>query len=191
MSVRPSRRRPSHSEHLLRLLAYPSTQPLLHIQHPTLPIEAPKREREAAPHPLDGFDPMRDPEGCLRRFCAVVKQFLDSSHFIIITHHKTTMRLCNQLYGVTMPQRGVSRRVAVRFEEVGEDGRIDEAATERADVEPVADSPPRPEPETPRMLQEAPLVEIERLDEPQARTETPASPLEGAWTGSKEDAESN
>ena len=71
MSVRPSRRLPSHLERLLRLLTYPSTQPLLHIQHPTLPIEAPKREREAAPHPLDGFDPMRDPEGCLRRFCAV------------------------------------------------------------------------------------------------------------------------
>ena len=139
---------------------------------------------------LDEVDAALD-EANVERFCAVVKQFLDSSHFIIITHHKTTMRLCNQLYGVTMPQRGVSRRVAVRFEEVGEDGRIDEAATERADVEPVADSPPRPEPETPRMLQEAPLVEIERLDEPQARTETPASPLEGAWTGSKEDAESN
>ena len=39
-----------------------------------------KREREAAPHPLSGFDPMEDPEGCLRRYHAVqlaVQQWAD------------------------------------------------------------------------------------------------------------------
>ena len=51
-----------------RLLAHPSTQPLLHVTRP-LPIGAPKRERESSP--LDGFDPMQDPEGCLRRLHAV------------------------------------------------------------------------------------------------------------------------
>ncbi len=65
---RPSRRAPTRFE---RLLAYPSTRPLLHVARCTLPIEAPEREREAVPHPLDGFDPMQDPEGCLRRFHAV------------------------------------------------------------------------------------------------------------------------
>ena len=67
MSLRPPSRRTSTQ--FERLLAYPSTQPLLHVPRPTLPIRAPKREREAVPHPLDGFDgfdPMQDPEGCLR-----------------------------------------------------------------------------------------------------------------------------
>ncbi|MDG2031160.1 MAG: chromosome segregation protein SMC [Phycisphaerales bacterium] len=128
---------------------------------------------------LDEVDAALD-EANVERFCAVVKQFLDSSHFIIITHHKTTMRLCNQLYGVTMPQRGVSKRVAVRFEEVGEDGQIDEAASERVDDEP---TPATPTVETPRMLEEPPLVEVERLD-PIEHTPAPEppSPLEGAWS---------
>ena len=68
MSLRPPSRRPTQFE---RLLAHPSTQPLLHVPRPTLPIGAPKREREVIPHPLDGFDPTQDPEGCLRRFHAV------------------------------------------------------------------------------------------------------------------------
>ena len=72
MSLRPPSRRAS--TRFERLLAYPSTQPLLHVARPTLPIRAPKREREAVPHPLDGFDgfdPMQDPEGCLQRYHAV------------------------------------------------------------------------------------------------------------------------
>lgn len=69
MSARPPSRRPTRFE---RLLAHPSTQPLLHVARRTLPIEAAnKREREVIPHPLDGFDPTQDPEGCLRRFHAV------------------------------------------------------------------------------------------------------------------------
>jgi len=43
------------------------------------------------------------------------------------------MQACNQLYGVTMQERGVSKRVAVRVEEVGPDGKIHHAAIERAE----------------------------------------------------------
>jgi hypothetical protein len=43
------------------------------------------------------------------------------------------MQACDMLYGVTMPQRGVSRRVAVRFEEVGSDGRLSREAQGRAE----------------------------------------------------------
>ena len=60
--------------------------------------------------------------------------FLDRSHFIIITHHKRTMQACNQLYGVTMQERGVSKRVAVRVEEVGDNGKIHDSAVQRADT---------------------------------------------------------
>ena len=34
-----------------------------------------------------------------------------------------------------MPQRGVSRRVAVRFEQVGNDGRLSKDAVEQAERE--------------------------------------------------------
>ena len=39
----------------------------------------------------------------------------DELHFII-THHKTTMRLCDRLYGVTMNEPGVSKIVSVDIE---------------------------------------------------------------------------
>jgi len=38
------------------------------------------------------------------------------------------MQACHRLHGVTMPQRGVSKRVTVRFEQVGAGGRIAESA---------------------------------------------------------------
>jgi hypothetical protein len=39
-----------------------------------------------------------------------------------------------------MPERGVSRRVAVKFDEVGADGRLTKAANERAVAEPQSDA---------------------------------------------------
>jgi len=72
---------------------------------------------------LDEVDAALD-EANVERFCATLRPFLERSHFILITHHKRTMQSCDVLYGVTMPERGVSRRVAVRFDQVGDDGRI-------------------------------------------------------------------
>jgi len=83
---------------------------------------------------LDEVDAALD-ESNVERFCHTLKQFLDRSHFIVITHHKRTMQSCDMLYGITMPQRGVSKRVAVKFEEVGADGRLNKAAAERAERE--------------------------------------------------------
>jgi chromosome segregation protein len=58
---------------------------------------------------LDEVDAALD-EANVERFCGVLREFLDRSHFIVITHHKRTMQACDQLYGITMPQRGVSLR---------------------------------------------------------------------------------
>ncbi len=66
---------------------------------------------------LDEVDAALD-EANVGRFCAVVRQFLDQSHFIVITHHKRTMQAADQLFGVTMQERGVSRKVHVKFEDV-------------------------------------------------------------------------
>ena len=81
---------------------------------------------------LDEVDAALD-EANVERFCGVLREFLDRSHFIVITHHKRTMQSCDQLYGITMPQRGVSKRVSVRFEQVGKDGAIAKEAVEAAE----------------------------------------------------------
>lgn len=78
---------------------------------------------------LDEVDAALD-ESNVKRFVDVVKSFLDCSHFIVVTHHKQTMQACDVLYGITMQQRGVSKRVAVKFDQVGPDGRIAKEAVE-------------------------------------------------------------
>jgi len=90
---------------------------------------------------LDEVDAALD-DSNVERFCGCLKPFLDRSHFIIITHHKRTMQSCDQLYGVTMQERGVSRRVAVHFEQIGANGAIsaealreDAARVARAEAE--------------------------------------------------------
>ncbi len=72
---------------------------------------------------LDEVDAALD-DANVERFSAILRQFLDRCHFIVITHNKRTMHVADQLYGVTMQERGVSRRVGVKFDQVGEDGEI-------------------------------------------------------------------
>ncbi len=92
---------------------------------------------------LDEVDAALD-EANVGRFCSVVEQFTDMSHFIIITHNKRTMSAVDRLYGVTMQERGVSKRVDVKFGQVGKDGAIAGGAAQAP--EPVA--APNAEPET-------------------------------------------
>jgi acyl CoA:acetate/3-ketoacid CoA transferase alpha subunit len=46
-------------------------------------------------------------------------------------HSKKTMAFSNSLYGVTMQESGISKRVSVRFDDVSETGEISHAALER------------------------------------------------------------
>lgn len=72
---------------------------------------------------LDEVDAALD-EANVERFTSVVKAFQQSTQFIVITHHKRTMTVADVLYGVTMEESGVSKRMSVRFEDVSEDGHI-------------------------------------------------------------------
>jgi chromosome segregation protein len=58
------------------------------------------------------------------RFGEIVQEFLSTSQFIIITHHKRTMQIADSLYGITQQTQGVSTRVPVRFDQVDAGGRI-------------------------------------------------------------------
>lgn len=71
---------------------------------------------------LDEVDAALD-EANVGRFTSVLREFLDRSQFIIITHHKRTMSAADVLYGVTMAESGVSSRFSVRFEDWPDDER--------------------------------------------------------------------
>jgi chromosome segregation protein len=80
---------------------------------------------------LDEVDAPFD-EANIGRFVAVLNEFLDSTKFIVVTHSKKTMTVANTIYGVTMQESGVSRQVAVRFEEVDDRGEIIQKESRRA-----------------------------------------------------------
>jgi chromosome segregation protein len=75
---------------------------------------------------LDEVDAALD-EANIGRFTSVLREFLDQSQFIIITHSKRTMACADMLYGVTMQESGISRRIAVRFEDWPDDEKSAEA----------------------------------------------------------------
>ncbi|MEO8493983.1 MAG: chromosome segregation protein SMC [Planctomycetota bacterium] len=79
---------------------------------------------------LDEVDAPFD-EANIGRFVDVLRGFLHWTKFIIVTHSKKTMTAATTLYGVTMQESGVSRRVSVRFEDVSDDGHISRDAVER------------------------------------------------------------
>jgi chromosome segregation protein len=79
---------------------------------------------------LDEVDAPFD-EANIGRFVDVLKEFLGWTRFIIVTHSKKTMTAANTLYGVTMQESGISKRVSVRFDDVTDDGHIRNEAIER------------------------------------------------------------
>jgi chromosome segregation protein len=72
---------------------------------------------------LDEVDAALD-EANIERFASVLRDFLTWTQFIVVTHSKKTMTCATTLYGVTMQESGVSKRVSVKFEDVSEDGEI-------------------------------------------------------------------
>jgi chromosome segregation protein len=52
------------------------------------------------------------------RFCSLVEEIAQTSmtKFLVITHHRMTMARVNRLFGVTMPEKGISQLVSVDLE---------------------------------------------------------------------------
>ncbi len=75
---------------------------------------------------LDEVDAALD-EANVDRFVALLREFRETTQFIMITHSKRSMTVADRLYGVTMEQSGVSKRMSVRFEDVGENGELNSA----------------------------------------------------------------
>ncbi|HVU64176.1 MAG TPA: chromosome segregation protein SMC [Phycisphaerales bacterium] len=90
---------------------------------------------------LDEVDAALD-EANVERFCHAIHKFLEHSHFIVITHRKRTMASADRLYGVTMQERGVSKRVTVKVDQVSEKGDIAASAIQNAHESDAAEEAP-------------------------------------------------
>jgi chromosome segregation protein len=88
---------------------------------------------EYRPSPFCVLDEVDGPldEANIGRFVDVLNEFLKWTKFVVVTHSKKTMTAAHTLYGVTMQESGVSKRVSVRFEDVSENGEISQEAIER------------------------------------------------------------
>jgi chromosome segregation protein len=70
---------------------------------------------------LDEVDAALD-DANVDRFIGVVREFQETTQFVLITHRKPTMTVADTLYGVTMEESGVSKRLSVKFEDISASG---------------------------------------------------------------------
>ncbi|MDY2981970.1 MAG: chromosome segregation protein SMC [Eubacteriales bacterium] len=66
---------------------------------------------------LDEIEAALD-EANVNRFADFLRAYSHETQFILITHRKGSMEVCNTLYGVAMEEKGVSSLVSAKFEEV-------------------------------------------------------------------------
>ncbi len=80
---------------------------------------------------LDEVDAALD-EANVERLTSLLQEFEQKTQFLIVTHKKPTMTICDAIYGVTMEEAGVSKRISVRFEDVRDNGEV--VASSRRDA---------------------------------------------------------
>ena len=70
---------------------------------------------------LDEVDAPLD-DANVTRFCSLLEELtkITETKFIIITHHALTMAKMDRLYGVTMPEKGISQLVSVDLQKAEE-----------------------------------------------------------------------
>ena len=52
------------------------------------------------------------------RFAEYIKKYSDGTQFVLITHRRGTMEAANRLYGVTMPQHGISKILTLNVDDI-------------------------------------------------------------------------
>jgi chromosome segregation protein len=69
------------------------------------------------PSPFCMLDEMDAPldDSNIGRFLRMVQDFLIQSQFVVITHNRQTISAAGTIYGVTMPEKGISKIVSMKF----------------------------------------------------------------------------
>ncbi len=83
---------------------------------------------------LDELDAMLD-DSNIGRFVQALKDFLSQSQFVIITHNQHSIANSDIVYGVTMPEKGISKILSMRLPDIG-----------MRELEIVDEAPPAEEP---------------------------------------------
>ena len=77
-----------------------------------------------SPSPICVLDEVDAPldDANVTRFCSLLEELtkITETKFIIITHHALTMSKMDRLYGITMPEKGISQLVSVDLEKAEE-----------------------------------------------------------------------
>ncbi len=89
---------------------------------------------------LDELDAPLD-DSNIGRFIDILKEFLQQSQFVVITHSRQTISASDILYGVTMPERGVSRIMSMKFRDTN--GGV--LTNEEIGISDSSDSPVEPD----------------------------------------------
>ena len=66
---------------------------------------------------LDEIDAALDDVN-VARFATYLKNYLSQTQFIVITHRRGTMEAANIMYGVTMQEKGVSKLLSLKIDDV-------------------------------------------------------------------------
>ena len=78
----------------------------------------------SSPSPICVLDEVDAPldDANVTRFCSLLEELsrITETKFIIITHHALTMSKMDRLYGVTMPEKGISQLVSVDLQKAEE-----------------------------------------------------------------------
>ena len=78
------------------------------------------------PAPFCIFDEVDAPldDANIEKFNRIIRQFSAESQFIVVTHNKATMAAVDTIYGVYMPEQGVSAVTIVDFRKLGHDAMV-------------------------------------------------------------------
>ncbi|HMX39838.1 MAG TPA: AAA family ATPase, partial [Saprospiraceae bacterium] len=78
------------------------------------------------PAPFCIFDEVDAPldDANIEKFNRIIRQFSADSQFIVVTHNKATMAAVDTIYGVYMPEQGVSAVTPVDFRKLGHEAMV-------------------------------------------------------------------